>query len=260
MASQASQASVSSSGLPGGVPPLRADEGTSFFWRRLHSLSGIVPVGAFLVEHFISNAFATNGPEAYTDQVKFLTSIPFAFWLELFGIWIPILFHGGYGFYIWWRGDSNVGGAYPWTGNWMYTLQRWTGMIAFAYIIYHTWYMRFSGVHLFDYPEAAFWKVQNEFRNPLAVVAYVVGIASASWHFGYGLFLFAAKWGLVVGEQARNRMQKVGVAVSALFLLIGLVTMWAFLRPSPEWPEQQYNPEWSQPKHDPVTLEPPSTN
>ena len=66
--------------IPAGVPPLRAGQGHSFLLRRLHSLSGIVPVGAFLVEHFISNSFATNGPKAYADQVKFLTGLPFATW------------------------------------------------------------------------------------------------------------------------------------------------------------------------------------
>ena len=80
-----------------GVPPIRAGQGHSFFLRRLHSLSGIIPVGAFLVEHFISNAFATNGPWAYADQVKFLTGLPFVPVLEIVGIYIPLLYHALYG-------------------------------------------------------------------------------------------------------------------------------------------------------------------
>ena len=87
-----------------GVQPLRAGQGRSFLLHRLHSLSGLFPVGAFLVEHFLSNAFATNGPAAYGKQVEFLTGLPFAVWLEVFGIYLPILFHGGYGFWIWYRG------------------------------------------------------------------------------------------------------------------------------------------------------------
>src|SRR5947209_14598734 len=101
-----------------GVPPLRAGQGHSFFLRRLHSLSGIVPVGAFLIEHFISNAFATNGPEAYANQVKFLTSLPFVPVLEWVGIYLPLLYHALYGFYIWFRGESNVN-DYPFAGNFM---------------------------------------------------------------------------------------------------------------------------------------------
>src|ERR1035441_8856126 len=38
-----------------GIRPLRPGVGHSFLWRRLHSLSGIVPIGAFLLEHLLSN-------------------------------------------------------------------------------------------------------------------------------------------------------------------------------------------------------------
>jgi succinate dehydrogenase / fumarate reductase, cytochrome b subunit len=214
--------------LAEGVAPLRAGQGTSFLLRRLHSLSGIVPIGAFLVEHFISNVFATKGPAAYTKQVEFLTSVPFVVGLELFGIWLPILFHAGYGFYIWYRGDSNVG-EYPWSGNWLYTSQRWTGGIAFAYMLYHTWHLRFTGVHLLSHPAAAFGKVQQEFQNPLLVVFYVVGIVAASWHFAYGLWLFCAKWGITVGENARRRFGYVCFAIAVVFMVAGLASVYSFL-------------------------------
>src|SRR4051794_13045094 len=119
--------STAAGAIPGGVPPLRAGQGHSFLLRRLHSLTGIIPVGAFLIEHIlVSNATAINGPEAYANQVKFLGSLPMVIFLEAFGIWLPIAFHAFYGFYIWFRGDSNTI-EYPWQGNWMYTLQRWTG-------------------------------------------------------------------------------------------------------------------------------------
>ena len=126
----ASTASAENPVTKAGVAPLRAGKGTSFLLRRLHSLSGIVPIGLFLIEHFVSNAFATNGPDAYTQQVKLLSSFPFVVGLELFGIWLPILYHSLYGFYIWNRGDTNIA-DYPWAGNWMYSLQRWTGAFTF---------------------------------------------------------------------------------------------------------------------------------
>jgi succinate dehydrogenase / fumarate reductase cytochrome b subunit len=149
--------------------------------------------------------------------------------LEWFGIFLPLAFHAFYGFYIWWRGESNVA-AYPWTGNWMYTLQRYTGMIAFFYIIYHLYIMRFTGVHLPEYPGAAFGKVQNEFANGWPIAVYIVGIVAASWHFGYGLFLFAAKWGLVTGDKARKKMQIAGIGVAIVFIVIGFATMGAFFK------------------------------
>ena len=235
MASAASTTAPVVKTLPHGVAPLRAGKGTSFVLRRLHSLSGIVPVGAFLFEHIlISNATAIGGPEAYAKQVAFLGGLPLVFFLELFGIWIPILFHAFYGFYIWYRGDGNTM-EYPWSGNWMYTAQRWTGGIAFVYIIWHTWTMRFTGVDLHAFPNASFGKVQNEvFQTPLFLF-YVAGLVAASWHFCYGIWLFSAKWGIVSGEQARKRFLAVCLALFFVMTAAGLASLTAF-RSRPQQP------------------------
>ncbi len=149
-----------------GVQPLRAGEGHSFFWRKLHSLTGIVPIGAFLVEHIVSNFETWNGPLAYAQQVKFLNGLPLVRVLEWTFIFIPLLYHALYGVYIWWQGRSNVN-VYPWAGNWGYFTQRVTGLIALVYIGYHVWTQRFAGVHLPTHPGAAFWKVQQELSNPV---------------------------------------------------------------------------------------------
>src|ERR1700674_3043566 len=212
-----------------GVPPLRAGQGRSFFWRRLHSLSGIVPVGAFLLEHFVSNAFATNGPRAYGDQVKFLTGLPFVPVLEIVGIYIPLLYHSLYGFYIWFRGQTNAA-DYPWAGNFMYSAQRWTGAVTFMYIGWHTYTMRFTGMHLLTNSDAAFHKVQVELQHPWALAFYVVGITAASWHFAYGLYLFAAKWGITVSEKSRKHFGMVCTVIAVTLIAVGLVTVSAFFR------------------------------
>jgi succinate dehydrogenase / fumarate reductase cytochrome b subunit len=196
--------------------------------RRLHSLSGIVPVGAFLFEHIlISNSTAITGPVAYERQVSFLANLPLVFFLELFGIWLPILFHALYGFYIWYRGDGNAV-AYPWSGNWMYTAQRWTGGIAFAYIVWHTWTMRFTGTDLHDHPDMSFHKVALEVHNPWLLAFYAVGLICASWHFAYGIWLFAAKWGIVSGDKAQQRLLRVCLAFFMLLSVVGLVSLYTF--------------------------------
>ena len=218
-----------------GVGPLRAGQGHSFLLRRLHSLSGIIPVGAFLFEHIlISNATATGGPAAYARQVRFLGGLPFVTVLELFGIWLPILFHSLYGFYIWWRGESNVT-DYPWTGNWMYSAQRWTGIIAFAYILWHTWTMRFSGIDLHLFPGAAFGKVQAEVFHTGLFLFYVAGLIAASWHFAYGIWLFCAKWGIITGQKAQKRLLVLCLAFFFAMTGAGLASLTAF-RSRPQQP------------------------
>ena len=226
MATTASPAAPAS--VRRGVAPLRAGQGTSFLLRRLHSLTGIIPVGAFLFEHIlISNATAISGPEAYARQVSFLANLPLVFFLEFFGIWLPILFHGLYGFYIWFRGDSNVG-EYPWTGNWMYTAQRWTGGIAFVYIVWHTYTMRFTGVDLHEAAAQSFFKVQNEVHSTGLFIFYVIGLIAASWHFAYGIYLFCAKWGIVTGDHAQRRLLRLSLLFFLVLTVTGLVSLYTF--------------------------------
>src|SRR3974390_1697515 len=213
-----------------GVQPLRAGQGTSFIWRKLHSLLGIIPIGAFLLEHLLSNFEALKGPAAYGAQVKFLNSLPLVRVLEWTFIFLPIAYHAFYGVFIWLRGQSNVV-YYPWAGNWMYVAQRWTGIISFAYIIQHVLRQRFLGVSLPENPGASFAKVQHELSNPVMLAIYVIAMIAVCWHFAYGVWLFAAKWGITPGVKARRRFGWVCLAGGIVLAAMGLASIWAFIGP-----------------------------
>ena len=214
-----------------GVQPLRAGKGYSFLLRKLHSLSGIVPIGAFLIEHILSNFEALKGPAAYGAQVKFLNSLPLVRVLEIGLIFIPLAYHMLYGVYIALRGKSNVI-YYPWAGNWLYVTQRWTGYIAFVYIIQHVIRQRFMGVSLPEHPYAAFAKVQHELANPWILAFYVIAMIAICWHFAYGIWLFAAKWGITPGETARKRFGYACAAFGVVIAVMGLASIWAFVGPN----------------------------
>jgi succinate dehydrogenase / fumarate reductase cytochrome b subunit len=213
------------------------DSDQSFLWRRLHSLSGIFPVGAFLLEHLYTNFYATRGPEAYNEKVRGLTELPMVVALELFFIWIPILYHSLYGIWIWWRGDGNLV-DYPLRGNWLYSAQRWTGLIAFAYILFHVWEQRFAGVHIITHPEVAFSKVQHSIASPAVHAFYVIGLLAACFHFAYGLWLFACKWGFTPGRQAQRKLFWACMALFAVLSGAGLASLRSFsttrVQPLPE--------------------------
>src|ERR1700678_2942180 len=215
-----------------GVQPLRAGEGHSYLWRKLHSLSGIIPIGAFLVEHIVSNFETWNGPLAYAQQVKFLNSLPMVRVLEWVFIFIPLAFHALYGVFIAFRGRVNVN-VYPWAGNWMYLSQRVTGVIAFVYIVQHVWRQRFSGVSLPEHPGEAFAKVQHELANPWMLAIYVIAMIATTWHFAYGIWLFAAKWGITPGDKARKRFGWVCGLGGAALCLMGLISIYAVVTAPP---------------------------
>ena len=215
--------------LRAGVQPLRAGQGYSFAARKLHSLLGIIPIGAFLLEHLLSNFEAfLKGPVGYGDQVKFLNSLPLVRVLEWAFIFLPIAYHALYGLYIWLRGRSNIV-YYPWSGNWLYTAQRYTGILAFFYIGYHVVTQRFLGVSLPENPYYAFTKVHNELAHPAILAFYVVAMIAICWHFAYGVWLFAAKWGITPGDRARKRFGYVCVALGVVLAVTGLVSIWAFV-------------------------------
>ncbi|HYG79956.1 MAG TPA: hypothetical protein VD861_06190 [Pyrinomonadaceae bacterium] len=71
----------------------------TFVLRKLHQLSGIVPLGAFLLEHFYTNSKAvhpTDGPRAFNKAVEDLQAIPYILLVEITFIFIPLLFHAIY--------------------------------------------------------------------------------------------------------------------------------------------------------------------
>src|SRR5207248_4927922 len=114
----------------------------------LHSLSGIIPIGAFLVEHLLTNSMAIYGPKRFNDSVHSIHILPYLPALEVFGIFLPLAFHALYGIKIAMSAEYNVR-QYPYLGNWRYALQRATGYIALIFIIIHL--MKFRFAHLVDW-------------------------------------------------------------------------------------------------------------
>ncbi len=197
-----------------------------FTLRRLHSLTGVVPVGVFLMEHFFTNSFALQGAQAYNDKVAFLKSLPYLYLLELFGIALPIVFHAALGVWIWWQSRSNTT-ALPYKQNWMFTLQRISGVFLMFYISYHVAVTRFGT--LFGYENTdLFGLMKHHMENPAIAVFYVLGILAASFHLGNGLWGFALHWGLITEHKSQKRWAWAALAVSLALALAGLNSLLAF--------------------------------
>lgn len=188
----------------------------SFFWRKLHSLSGIFPIGAFLAEHFWSNSYALVSVAKYNQASRELQTIPWKVFVEAGFIWLPILFHGGYGLYVWWRGESNLS-DYPWLGNWMYTLQRWTGLITLAFVGWHVYTERFL-----THGKSTFADVEKALANPFYLGFYLLGVLAASFHLGAGIWNFLCKWGFAATARSQRAAGVLGTVVGIIFGVAGL--------------------------------------
>jgi succinate dehydrogenase / fumarate reductase cytochrome b subunit len=195
---------------------------TSYLLRKLHSFTGILPVGAFLAEHFWSNSAALVSPEKY-DAISYdLQTIPFRPLVEWGAIFLPLLFHSLYGMYIWIRGKSNVS-SYPWVGNWLYSTQRYTGLIAFVYIGWHLYTQRWL-----THGKSTYVEVQHFFQNPWFLAFTLIGVLACSFHLGIGIWNFMCKWGLAATANAQRLAGRLGIAVALIFSLVGVLILIGF--------------------------------
>ncbi|MDA8353187.1 MAG: succinate dehydrogenase cytochrome b558 subunit [Firmicutes bacterium] len=199
----------------------------SFFNRRLHSLLGVIPVGFFLVEHLITNYEATKGVNAFVEQVEWIWGIPFLPVLEIFFIFLPLLYHGVYGLYIAFTGSNNLKNFSTFR-NVMFMLQRVTGVITLIFVTMHVWETRLK-VALYDYSahELAGMTAQL-LSDPVTQVWYAIGILAAVFHFSNGMWSFLVSWGITVGPRAQRVSSYVWAVVFVLVSYVGLRALFAF--------------------------------
>src|SRR6478672_739652 len=71
------------------------------FWlRRLHSLTGIVPIAGFVLFHFYENGTIFYGAAAYDKMATEARGVRYLELLEIFLILLPLLYHALYGLFI----------------------------------------------------------------------------------------------------------------------------------------------------------------
>jgi len=209
-----------------------SDSSPSFLTRhqfliyRLFSLSGLIPVGAFLVVHLLTNASVNAGAGVFQSRVDMIHSLgesvlPVVEWLFIF---LPMLFHATVGFVIIANGLPNVG-SYPYVGNVRYTLQRATGMIAFFFIIGHVIHLHWMGRPLgggqFD-PHAATSSAALAIHPVLSSLLYAIGVLCAVFHLSNGLWTLGITWGIWTSPAAMRRANAVSVAVGVVLAVAGL--------------------------------------
>jgi len=198
-----------------------------FLIYRLFSLAGLIPVGAFLVVHLLTNASILAGDDGRTFQsrVDMIHSLgPLLVPVEWAFIFLPLLFHAAVGFVIIANGLPNVG-SYPYVGNVRYTLQRATGMIAFAFIVWHIVQLhalgRPFGGGRFD-PHHAASTAAEALQPTVVAILYAIGILSTVFHFSNGLWTLGITWGLWTSPAAMRRANAVSIVVGLGLAAAGL--------------------------------------
>lgn len=196
-----------------------------FFNRRLHSLLGVIPVGLFLIQHLVVNQFATRGEEAFNKAAGFMDALPFKIILEVFIIFLPILFHAIYGIYIAFTAKNNTT-RYGFFRNWMFMLQRVTGIITLIFVVWHVWETRLAAAFG---AEVNFQMMENILGNPFMLWFYIIGVVSTIFHFANGLWSFAVSWGITVTPRSQMISTYVTIVIFIALSIVGVRTIFAFV-------------------------------
>lgn len=186
--------------------PLEAEtwrQGRRFVLRRLHGLSGVVPVGVFLVVHLWTNAKALSGPISFGEAVSEINNLPFLAAIEVFGILLPLAFHALYGVVLALQSKQNVG-HYGYSRNWLFMLQRVTGVIAFLFIVVHLKDFRVAKALGAMRHEAFFDELGMLLGVRWKALVYLFGTTASIFHFVNGLRTFLWSWGVTISERSQR--------------------------------------------------------
>jgi succinate dehydrogenase / fumarate reductase cytochrome b subunit len=234
-------------------------EKNHFLIRRLHSLTGIVPIGVFLAVHLTTNSslawgrfglrgqgegltIGEGGVKYFQHEVSWINNeVPHLILIEIV-LWVSIAFHSILGIYYATTGKANLQ-RYAYQDNWRYTLQRWSGYIGILFIFYHVATLRWGWTFLI--PDGTRWS-HNFSASTLAAamqgstegftlmgvlvsLLYFAGVTMLVFHFANGLWTAAITWGLTISEQAQKRWGYVCAALGAGLMLAGWSSLGAAL-------------------------------
>jgi succinate dehydrogenase / fumarate reductase cytochrome b subunit len=207
----------------------------TYLLHKLHSLTGVLPIGLFLIFHLTANAYSLRGAVEFDTAVRAIGYAPFILLLEAGVIFLPILFHAIYGLMIVAEMPGPGGNVahYGYERNWLYVMQRWTGVIAIVYLAFHVYdttalkyyYEAIGGVgsHELGFQSISYRAMAWRFANVPYLLFYIVGITSACLHLGNGLFNFSIRWGLAIGAGAQKASAAIGWTLGGGLALLGII-------------------------------------
>ena len=189
--------------------------------RRAFTVSGVLPLGAFLVVHLATNARALAGEGAFNRAVSGYSRVPGLALFEALFVFAPLLFHASFGFWlIVARRPLTVPSPYP---PMVRGAVRVTGVLAVAFLAMHLPELRLrspgarpGGAMLLSVLSADLSSLH--YGIPWRGVAYLVGSGCVCFHFAAGLWAFFAGTRHGGPESARRRAAWWAAAVG--------VTMW----------------------------------
>lgn len=204
-------------------------ENPHFLLRRLHSLFGLLPVGAFLMFHLWENSQSRFGAEHYNGKVvAWLQGLNYLPLLESFVIALPILFHALYGLVII-RSSQVELRRYRYARNRFYWLQRVSGVGILAFLAVHL-----AMTRLWSFVDPAiradlFGHMQELLTDPWMFTLYLVGLLLSVFHLANGLWSMGIVWGVTTTARSQQMSAHACAGLGVLLAAMGIHGLIGFL-------------------------------
>ena len=198
-----------------------------FLLRRLHSLTGVLPLTAFIFFHFFANSYSRQGDAAFNRVVDSLRGLPYLPIISWNLLLAPFLFHIALGLWIVFTGKSNAL-RQPHPRNFAFVLQRVAAIIVMVFVIYHVVTMKYitlptNGINYYA-------ELSRKFANPYVYWWYVVGVAATAFHLANGVCTFCVTWGITVGRTSQRLMAIAMTGAGLVVFLMGISALNGFVR------------------------------
>lgn len=198
---------------------------------RLFSVTGVLPLGAYVILHLARNARALAGAAAFERAATWSAKLPL--FLEVVLVGLPLAFHAAYGAYlaikaIPLRGESVYESAH--VGG-LAKAMRVTGLVALAYLAFHLYDYATALARLSpasEYTLAAGRLSSATATFPLRAVLEVAGEGTVLFHFCVGLWGFCVARGWAGSRSARRWSAVAFSAIGAALFLVSFDTIVLF--------------------------------
>lgn len=198
---------------PGSLP-------AAFVLRRLHSLSGVVPLGAYFLLHTWGNSFFLGGETVYLERLARIRAVPLLAVLEWGLVYLPLVLHGLIGVVLLSQSRSNVH-HYNYASNWRYVAQRFTGIIAALFIAWHVFETRLSPAEL-----NAYQNMVTIFSSGFKIALYLTGTTALAFHFCNGLWNFFITWGVTVSSVSQTWSLRLMTGLFVALMVLNIAVIW----------------------------------
>lgn len=199
---------------------------------RLFSLSGVVPLGAFVLLHLWAAAALLSSHAAYDRQLGWLHASPasaaIVTLLEVVLVLVPLVFHAGYGIV---KSLSRPAeDTHHYESDLMRSLERVTGVMVLAFVLWHVWQTRLPSLTgrlaVGSYSTSLVAQLSTTSAGiPWTAFGYLAGLAATMFHLVNGMSSFLLSRNATGSFAGRARLRLLVKALGILFFAVSSATV-----------------------------------